>query len=59
MKLWYITREVKYGTHVSEKTVVGHMTNMADQYKKAGMTNHVHVQLYKHERLVNPTSFIC
>ncbi|XP_078363053.1 leukocyte cell-derived chemotaxin-2-like [Oculina patagonica] len=57
VKMWYVTKGVGNGASLSAGSPIGYMTNRAAN--SPGMTNHVHVQLEKNGRVVNPTSYAC
>ena len=56
--MFYVSKEIRDGVSVSAGGRIGSMTNMAAQFS-AGMTNHIHVTLYKNEQKVNPTPYKC
>ena len=58
VKMFYVSKEIRDGASVSAGGRIGSMTNMAAQFS-AGMTNHIHVTLYKNEQKVNPTPYKC
>ena len=57
VKMWYVTKGISNGASLSAGSLIGSMTNRAAD--SPGMTNHVHVQVEKNGRIVNPTSYIC
>lgn len=58
VKMHYVVKRVSNGVSISGGSYIGSMTNMK-AYFRAGMTNHIHVQLYKNGRIINPTSYVC
>ncbi|XP_078347407.1 leukocyte cell-derived chemotaxin-2-like isoform X2 [Oculina patagonica] len=57
VKMWYVSKDVSDGTYVSAGSVIGTMKDRAAA--SPGMTNHVHVQLYKDGSIVDPTPYVC
>lgn len=55
--MWYVGKQVRDGAILSEGSVIGDMKNRAARAR--GMTNHVHVQLYKGGKIVDPTPYAC
>ncbi|KAK3742874.1 hypothetical protein QZH41_020409, partial [Actinostola sp. cb2023] len=58
VKMFYVSKTVNTGALLGAGDKLGSMVNMAVQYGK-GMTNHIHVQLYKNRKVVDPTNFFC
>lgn len=56
VKMFYVWKTISNGRIVASGDSIGTMTDRASV--DPGMTNHVHVQLYKDEAIVNPTSFV-
>lgn len=56
VKLFYVRKTISNGRIVASGDSIGTMTDRASV--DPGMTNHVHVQLYKDGAIVNPTSFV-
>lgn len=59
VKMWYFSKEVNNLSHVSARGRIGSMINMAAQYSPPGMTNHIHVELEKNGKRVDPTPYKC
>ena len=55
--MFYVKKKVYNGNRVSAGSDMGLMTDRATA--SPGMKNHVHVQLYKNGRVVDPTSYVC
>ena len=58
VKMFYVTKDIRNGVSVSARGRIGSMTNMAAQFSPPGMTNHIHVELYKSGQIVNPTPYL-
>ncbi|XP_031548758.1 leukocyte cell-derived chemotaxin-2-like [Actinia tenebrosa] len=58
VKMFYVRKTVNNGDHVRGGSNIGVMTNMAREYR-CTMTNHIHVQLYKNNRIIDPTPYTC
>ena len=58
VKMFYVSKEIRDGTSVSKGGQIGTMINMAAQYGR-GMTNHIHVELEKNGKRVDPTPYKC
>nr|XP_058969724.1 myeloid protein 1-like [Pocillopora verrucosa] len=56
VKLFYVRKTISNGRIVASGDSIGTMTDRASV--DPGMTNHVHVQLYKDGAIVDPTSFV-
>ena len=56
VKMFYVRKTISNGRIVASGDSIGTMTDRASV--DPGMTNHVHVQLYKDGAIVNPTSFV-
>ena len=56
VKMFYVWKTISNGRIVASGDSIGTMTDRASV--DPGMTNHVHVQLYKDGAIVNPTSFV-
>lgn len=56
VKMFYVEKTVGDGRRVNPGASVGTMTDRASA--DPGMTNHVHVELYKDRKLMDPTSFV-
>ena len=54
--MFYVKKRVRNGAVLSSGDFIGDMTDRAAA--DPGMTNHVHVQLYRNGAIVNPTRFV-
>lgn len=57
--MWYFKKEINDRSYVSARGWIGSMINMAAQYSPPGMTNHIHVELKKNGKRVDPTPYKC
>ena len=55
VRLFYIDPLVRLGQNVFEGDVAGTVQTLKDRYK--GITDHVHVELRKNDKLLNPEKF--
>ena len=56
--MFYVTKGIGNGVSVSARGWIGIMTNMAAQFSRPGMTNHIHVELYKSGQGVDPKPYL-
>ncbi|XP_078347146.1 myeloid protein 1-like isoform X2 [Oculina patagonica] len=57
VKMWYVGKQVRNGAILPAGSYIGDMKDRAAGSR--GMTNHVHVQLYKDGKIVDPTPYAC
>ncbi|KAL9989098.1 hypothetical protein ACROYT_G003607 [Oculina patagonica] len=62
--MWYFSKDVSDGQYLSAGSFMGTMYDRAAGASPPGMTNHVHVQLYKKNtwdtwERVDPTPYVC
>ena len=56
--MFYVSKDIRDGASVSAGGRIGSMINMAAHFLP-GMTNHIHMTLYKNGQKVNPTPYKC